>query len=77
MKFVTWDRRPAVLGEFEVKALLKPRPDGDWVEVDFHDVWYTAGLMEEADWRERYRDWGLDPLPKIDQTGSAKAKARP
>lgn len=64
MKFVNWDDRPAVLGESKALAMLKP--DSPWVEVDFSDVWYTAGLMDEVDWRERFKGFGrLDP-PTLD-----------
>ena len=74
MEFISWDFRPAVLGETEAKALLEPG-DTDWVAVDFWDVFHTGGVMEEADWRERFRYFGagLDKLPVLDQPKSANS----
>lgn len=64
MDYVNWDMRPAVLGKSKALAMLKP--GSDWTEVDAWDVFHTAGVMEEPDWRERFKSFGpLDP-PDID-----------
>lgn len=73
MRFVNWDDRPAVLGSTEAFAMLKP--GSDWVEVDHWDVFHTAGVMDEPDWRERFKRFGrLDP-PKLDQSIGERADA--
>lgn len=64
MKFVNWDDRPAVLGES--KAFAKLAPDADWIEVDAWDVFHTAGVMDEADWRERFKNFGRLEPPTLD-----------
>jgi hypothetical protein len=73
MDFVNWDDRPAVLGESEARAMLKP--NSDWVNVDAWDVWSTAGIMSEAAWRERFKSFGELSPPILDQSGPASAEA--
>ncbi|MDQ0392596.1 hypothetical protein [Labrys monachus] len=65
MTFCDWDWRPAVLfNTSSAFAMLKP--NGPWVSVDALDVWATAGVMSEEDWRSKFEEeFGPLDLSKI------------
>ncbi|GAA2848553.1 hypothetical protein EDC40_101148 [Aminobacter aminovorans] len=64
-QFMNWDSRPAVIGEAGAFAMLKP--NSPWVEVDFTNVLWTAGVLPQADWRERFKNFGELNPPMLDQ----------
>lgn len=74
--FCNWDRRPAVLIEPAYDAFAVLSPGKDWSKVDEADVFHTAGVMSEADWRGRFEpEFGPLDLSRLPHCGEASVAA--
>jgi len=71
-KLVDWDNRPGIIGEGGAFAMLEP--NSHWVEVDFLDVWWTAYILPEDAWRERFKRFGELNPPMLDRVSPAAAR---